>query len=213
VDFEAWAASVGNAQTADVRALEGEVVSMTARLEKLRKAEKPAHDLYVAALDTQARAEVALDALVTIREDVKQTEAALADLHAAVTDARASAPTDDLFDLWGSLSAALRGRLDAAPTMAAVNAELRAVLEAVEISTLANGRLRLLATFKSRGNMEPVVDRDGEFTGEFDFWPDTHEFLTPPLTPVSVAPTDTRRNTHRYLWRKWNRTAFAFSQP
>jgi hypothetical protein len=92
----------------------------------------------------------------------------------------------------------MRGRLDGAPTMDAVNTELRAVLEAVEVSTLENGSVRLLAIFKTRGSREPITDQHGEFTGEWDFHPDTVEFLTAgrKLATPPVLPIETGRNSH-----------------
>ena len=70
--------------------------------------------------------------------------------------------------------------MDAAGTVAEINARLREVLSEVEMDTLPDARVKMTATLADRGERVPYVDQDGDplFDVEPDFMPD-HSTNTP----------------------------------
>lgn len=211
VDFEAWLSRVNDAQTADRAAIENRLSDARARVMRLSRAIQPAHDNYVSALSEgrAATAEVALRALEKIEAEVKAGEAAVFDLEGTLSELdEGGAPTNAMLDWWERLSTSLRSALDDAETIEQVNGELRAVLDHVDMDTLPDGRVRLIAVFADRDEWWSAAGTGFEVSGAGPpLFPNSPAFEALPTLPVETGP-----DPQLYLWMKWKRRAFRLSQ-
>ncbi len=203
VDFRRWLAEVTRAQRQEREGVAAQIAESRSRLDKLATAHDRAHERYVAALadpDAEtARIEAMEGALSKIASDRAQTEASIAELDDALAELDAAgSPTDAMLDHWNSVSASIQGAIDDANgNVGEINARLRHVLDRVEIDTLPDGRIRMLAVFSrlsGRGQWVPKVNADYEpmFDQPADFFPDEVDIyasprLAPGETPFSAA--------------------------
>ena len=191
-DFDAWLNRVSAAEAADRDAVRAQITHARTRLGTLTRAETAARDRYAAALASgeASKADAIEGALSQFTAERAQTAALIADREAVLSElaTTAAAPVDRMLDFWNSLSAGIKGGLDAARSVAEVNERLREVLYSVRINTLDDGRVRLQAIFAGRD----------EWTDEnFDNSP-----TAPPLYPntlvvasIPTVPTETVRNS------------------
>lgn len=99
-----------------------------------------------------------------------------------------------MLDHWNALSASIRGAIDRADgDVGDINAGLRQVLDRVEIDTLPNGRIRMLAIFSrqsGRGEWVPAVDLDYEplFDEPAEWFPDQVDLFVPPELAPAAKP-------------------------
>lgn len=176
VDFNGWVQTVTGARQQETSALNEQMATLRAKLDTLARAKTGAHDRYVAALAAEraTAADVALEALGKITADHAQTAASLDELtEASASRSDARTISDDILDWWHALSAALRGAADAG-SVAEVNRRLREVLAEVQMDTLPDGSVQLLAVFSDRGEFVFPVDENAEpmFDETPDFYPD-----------------------------------------
>lgn len=191
VDFDAWHDRVTTAETADRSALAAQIADGRAKLGKLARAESAAQDRYADALGEgdATKIEAVERALSRFSTERGQAEASVAELEDALAAAEAENPTDGMLDFWNRLSEGIRGKLDAAQTVAEVNEALRDVLASVRVDTLSDGTTRLQAIF---------ADRDEWWTEDGDLSPDAPPHYPNTLVAVGVPtrPIETGRNTH-----------------
>jgi DNA invertase Pin-like site-specific DNA recombinase len=202
VDFQGWLGRVTDAQEADRDGLRRQVAEATTRIAKLAAAHEKAHDRYVAALaeaDTPPTRIAALEAaLEKMTADRAHTQASHDDLAAALAEVETDeAPVDAMLDWWNALSASIRGALDSTESVAEVNARLRDVLAEVQMDTMPDGRIKLLAVFADRGELVPKVDANDDplCDEEPDFYPDQVDVyarsgltFTPPARSIETGP-------------------------
>jgi hypothetical protein len=125
---------------------------------------------------------------------------------------------DAMLDWWNALSGALRGAIDESGTVGEINARLREVLSEVQMDTLPNGRIKLLAVFANRGEWIPKTDENWNPLpdAEPDFYPDQVDMFVPPglkLGPPPAHPVNTGGDSQGYRLMNPNRPQFAASQP
>jgi hypothetical protein len=200
VDFARWLAKVTDAQGAERDGVAAQLAESRASLAKLTTAHGRAHDRYVEALADadadDARTDAMEGALAKIATDRTQTEANVSELEATLAELdRADTPTDAMLDHWNALSASIREAIDrASGNVGDINEDFDRC-DRVEIDTLPDGRIKMLAIFSQqsgRGEWVPAVDDDYEPLADqpAEWFPDQVDiFASPELSPATTPFT------------------------
>jgi DNA invertase Pin-like site-specific DNA recombinase len=202
VDFEGWLSRVTSAEADEREGIRRTIAATARRLEALTAAQTKAHDRYVAALADDASAS-RIDALETALEritaEAAQYTASISELEDSLAGMEDNAaPVDAMLDWWNTLSGGIREALDAADTVDEINGRLRETLSEIQMDTLPDGRIKLVAVFADRGEWVPLVDENDEpmWDEAPDFFPDQVDiFARPGLATALPAYSSKRAGT------------------
>jgi site-specific DNA recombinase len=199
-DFEAWRDQLLDGYANERERLTHEVEAARSDLDEQTKIVKRTQS-YIGVAEDEAQAKVAMRAAAEAEAERERRYNRLEAAEQALRDVPDEAPTDAMLDFYNELSAAVRGRVEGANTMARVNDALRDIFEfaIIECDGPAIGR---------RTTVTPMLPMDppGECEGEgLDGWnvtahgepfiPDPDERIRPPLRPLPIPAPNLRTPT------------------
>lgn len=234
VDYDGWIRSLASAHATQRQAIEERIAADRVLLVQNDRDAEAVEEDYLRMRREGDRDASKLTAKVQKRleRERKQIELRIAEQEAILADMPTNAPTDAMMDLANDLRDALRGVSDANSSVLEVNARLKRVIDhivvergSLEIPDLPQGTKAYLAGSRyvapgphARQYVIRVHLREDAVRG-YRSWvtaaaapDDDDRVVIPPVKPIPV-PVGNRRNTHAYLWTKWNRPALRLSQP
>lgn len=229
IDFEAWAAAMGAQRETDRTAVEQSVQWESEALREVDRLRNALAHRYAHSLGAgdDAQAEACAQAMrlkATERDQIAHRLERLRETLAAIEEEEA-APVDAMLDFYNRLSDGIRGRL-ARDEIADVNRGLREVLLRVDLEMAPDGQQLVQVCPVLRPEVveffsEPaaMISRVMEEEGPAPHVPAILDTSGPsPIVPpvhrlVAARPEQKGRNGQAYRCTKWNRFAFAASQP